>query len=119
MDNTLNFELKKENDIAIFKINESRLDASIAGILKGEFTILLQTEDVKKLVLDLSEIEYCDSSGLSSILLAFRIIQSNEGHIRIASPSKNVKSLIEISQLDRVLPISNNVKEAVSELNKL
>ncbi len=119
MSDNFNYELKKIGDIAIFKLNEKRFDASIAGFVKGEFTILLHTEDVKKLIIDLSEVEYCDSSGLSAILLAFRILQSNEGHIRIASPTKNVKTLIEISQLNRVLHVCNTVIEAIKELETL
>ncbi len=119
MDNNFNFELKKVNNIAIFKLNEKRFDASIAGLVKGEFTILLQAEEIHKLILDLSEVEYCDSSGLSAILLGFRIIQTNEGHIRIASPQKSVRTLIEISQLDRILPICLTVQEAIQDLEKL
>jgi anti-anti-sigma factor len=118
-DNNIDFELKRTGDKAVFKLNESRFDASIAGLVKGEFTILLHTEEIKKLVLDLSEVEYCDSSGLSAILLAFRILQSEEGQIRIASPTKNVKTLIEISQLDRILPVCNTVNEAIKELETL
>lgn len=119
MSENFNYELKKIGDCAIFKLNEKRFDASIAGFVKGEFTILLHTEDVKKLIIDLSEVDYCDSSGLSAILLAFRILQSNEGHIRIASPTKNVKTLIDISQLDRVLHVCNTVNEALKELESL
>lgn len=117
-DNSINYEIKRTGDIAIFKLNESRFDASIAGLVKGEFTIILHTEEVNKLILDLSEVEYCDSSGLSAILLAFRILQSNEGHIRLASPTKNVKTLIEISQLDRILPICATVDEAIQGLKE-
>lgn len=116
MGENFNYELKKLGDIAIFKLNEKRFDSTIAGFVKGEFTILLHTEDVRKLIIDLSEVDYCDSSGLSSILLAFRILQSNEGQIRLASPTKNVKTLIEISQLDRVLTICNTVNEAIKDL---
>ncbi|MEW6654837.1 MAG: STAS domain-containing protein [Bacteroidota bacterium] len=116
MGENFNYELKRIGDIAIFKLNEKRFDSTIAGFVKGEFTILLHTEDVRKLIIDLSEVEYCDSSGLSSILLAFRILQSNEGLIRLASPTKNVKTLIEISQLDRVLTIYNTVNEAIKDL---
>ncbi len=119
MSENINYELKKTKDIAIFKLNEKRFDASIAGFVKGEFTILLHTEEVKKLIIDLSEVEYCDSSGLSAILLAFRILQSNEGQIRLASPTKNVKTLIEISQLDRVLTICNTVNEAIKDLEEI
>jgi anti-anti-sigma factor len=119
MTENFNYELKRVEDIAIFKLNEKRFDASIAGFVKGEFTILLHTEDVKKLIIDLSEVEYCDSSGLSAILLAFRILQTKDGQIRIASPTKNVKTLIEISQLDRVLNIYNTVNEAFKDLENV
>jgi anti-sigma B factor antagonist len=116
MSENFNYELKKIGETAIFKLNEKRFDASIAGFVKGEFTILLHTEEVKHFIVDLSEVEYCDSSGLSAILLAFRIIQSNEGQLRLAAPTKSVKSLIEISQLDRVLKINSSVDEALSEI---
>ncbi len=119
MSENINYEIKKIGDVTIFKLNEKKFDSSIAGFVKGELTILLHTEEVKKLIFDLSEIDYCDSSGLSAILLAFRILQSNEGHIRLASPTKNVKTLIEISQLNRVLPICNTVNEAVKDLESV
>lgn len=116
MNENINFELKRTEDIAIFRLNEKRFDASIAGLVKGEFTILLHTDDVNKLIIDLEEVEYCDSSGLSAILLAYRILQAEEGQIRIASPTKNVRSLIEISQLDRILPICEDVDKALEDL---
>jgi hypothetical protein len=46
-------------------------------------------------------------------------LQSEEGHIRIAAPTKNVKSLIEISQLDRILPIFEDVDKAIEDLKNL
>ena len=119
MVDNVNYDFRKEDDVAVFKLLESSFDASIAGLAKGELTILLSAEDVKKLVFDLSEIEYCDSSGLSAILLSFRILQTNEGQIRLAAPQKNVRTLIEISQLNRVLPIKETVEEAVNELKSL
>ncbi len=116
MEDSINFEWKKIDNVSVFKLNEKRFDAQIAGLVKGELTILLHAEDISKLVFDLSEVEYCDSSGLSAILLAYRIIQANEGSIRLANPNKSVKTLIEISQLNRVLPISSSVEEAIAEL---
>ncbi len=101
----MNFEIKKEDDITIFKLNEERLDTSISGLLKGEFTLLLKVEGASKFILDLSEVKSCDSSGLSAILVANRILNTNNGHMRLAAPSEKVYSLIKITQLDRVLPV--------------
>lgn len=119
MSDNINYELKKIGNTAIFKLNEKRFDASIAGFVKGEFTILLHSSDINKLIIDLSEVDYCDSSGLSAILLAYRILQTRDGMIRLANPTKNVKTLIEISQLDRVLKICNTVDEALIDLEEI
>jgi anti-anti-sigma factor len=114
----MNYEIKKIDDITIFKLNEKRLDTNISGLVKGEFTLLLKVEGVNKLILDLSEVETCDSSGLSAILVANRILNSNNGSMRLAAPSDKVYSLIKITQLDRVLPVCETVEQAFEELKK-
>ncbi len=119
MNESVDYELRKDGDLAVFKLNEKRFDASTAGFVKGEFTILLSTEGIKKFVIDLSEVDYCDSSGLSAILLAYRMLQANEGCIRLAGLQKSVKNLIEISQLSRILPVSETADEAIAELKKM
>lgn len=115
----MNFEVKKEDGITIFKLNEQRLDTNISGLLKGEFTMLLKVEGADKFILDLSGVESCDSSGLSAILVANRILNSTNGHMRIASPSEKVYSLIRITQLDRVLPVCETVEAAFEELKSI
>jgi anti-sigma B factor antagonist len=114
----MNFETKRVGDITVFKLNEKRLDTSISGLLKGEFTMILKVEGVNKLIIDLSEVESCDSSGLSAILVANRIVSANEGQIRLAAPSEKVHTLIKITQLDRVLPVTDTVEHALMELGK-
>ena len=114
----MNFETKKINNITIFKLNEKRLDTNISGLVKGELTHLLKAEGSNKLIVDLSEVETCDSSGLSAILVANRIVHANGGKIRLAAPSDKVYSLIKITQLDRVLQVCGTVDEAFLELNK-
>jgi len=115
----MNFEIKRVDDISIFKLNEKRLDTNISGLVKGEFTMLLKVEGVTKLILDLSEIETCDSSGLSAILVANRILNTTGGQMRIAAPSDKVYSLIKITQLNRVLPVCKTVDEAFNELKNI
>ncbi len=86
----MNYEIKKIIGITVFKLNEKKLDTNISGLLKGEFTLLLKVEGANKFILDLSDVESCDSSGLSAILVANRILNSTDGHMRIASPSEKV-----------------------------
>ena len=114
----MNFETKRVEDITVFKLNEKRLDTNISGLVKGEFTLLLKVEGITKLIIDLSDVESCDSSGLSSILVANRILQTTGGKIRLVAPSEKVYALIRITQLDRVLPVCESVNQAFEELKK-
>ncbi len=116
MSEYFNYEIKRIDDVVIFKVAEKRFDSQIAGLVKGEITILLNAEEVKKLIFDLSDVEYCDSSGLSAILLAFRMLHDEGGEIRIAGANKSVRTLIKISQLDRILKMTDSVEEAIEEL---
>ena len=114
----MNFEIKKIDDITIFKLNENRLDTNISGLVKGEFTMLLKVEEAKKFIIDLSQVESCDSSGLSSILVANRILNSSGREMSLAAPSERVYSLIKITQLERVLRVCDTIEDAIAELKK-
>ncbi len=115
----MNFETKRIDDITILKLNEKRLDTNISGLLKGEFTLLLKVESISKLIVDLSEVESCDSSGLSALLVANRIMESTGGNLIICSLSSKVLSLINITHLDRVLEIRENAEISFNELKNL
>lgn len=112
----MNYQTNKVGDILIFKLNEKRLDTNISGLLKGEFTLAFKEGNFNNLIIDLSEVESCDSSGLSAILVANRLVSSSNGQIRIASPKEKVMNLIKVTQLDRVLSVSDSVEEAISEM---
>lgn len=119
MEESTSFNFRKEGDIGIFTVKDKRFDAAIAGIVKGEFTLILNTEGISKLVVDLSNVEYCDSSGLSALLLAYRLLKATEGHMRLVGLQKAVKTLIGISQLNRILAVCGDLDEALKELKTL
>lgn len=113
----MNFEKKNINGTTVFKLNESRLDANISGLVKSEFTNIVKVESSKNLIIDLSGVDNCDSSGLSTLLVANRLTGAEGGKLRIVSPSKKLMTLIKITQLDKVLKISESIEIALEELN--
>lgn len=110
----MKFDVKENNGILIFSLNERRLDATIAADLKGEFLIIC-TSAIKELILDLRDVDFCDSSGLSSLLFAERQMRENGGKVKLAGLTDNVASLIKISQLDRVFSIHATVEDALAD----
>jgi anti-anti-sigma factor len=88
------------------------LNSLISSDLKAEFVLLSQQAQTN-IIVDLSETQYCDSSGLSAILVGYRLCRNAGGAFVLAGLQDHVKKLISISQLDNMLVITPTVNEAV------
>ncbi|MEW5798855.1 MAG: STAS domain-containing protein [Bacteroidota bacterium] len=107
----MKFDVAKNGTSAILTIKERKLDVSISPELKGEF-ILLCRPQVKSLIVDLTEVEFCDSSGLSALLIAERQMRQHGGQVKLVGVHKKVLSLLKISQLDKVFQLFDSVTKA-------
>ncbi len=111
----MKIEVTKDEKYVLLKISESRLDAIQSPELKAQL-LVLKTEGYKNFVLDLSEVEYTDSSGLSAILTANRISKEQGGILVLANVQAQVMKLIEITQLHRVIECFNTVEECIDRV---
>ncbi len=109
----MKFDVKKDGDTTILTIKDKKLDSSISPELKAEFLILCKPKKCSKLIVDLKSVEFCDSSGLSALLIAHRSMNEHEGEVRFANVSKSVLSLLKISQLDRFFLVYKSLKDAM------
>jgi len=107
----MKFDVTKNGSSAVITLKERKLDVSVSPELKGEF-ILLCRPTLKSLVIDLTAVEFCDSSGLSALLIADRQMRQHNGEIKLVGVHKKVLSLLKISQLDKVFPIFDSVAKA-------
>lgn len=108
----MKYTIDKQEKYSLLKLHEEKLDTNIAPQLKSEL-ITLHAEGVKNIILDLSEVKYTDSSGLSSLLVGNRVVQEEGGIFVLARLSDHTMKLIKISQLDSVLNIVPTLEEAV------
>ncbi len=100
----MNFEIVNNGTAVTLKLKERKLDSSVSPELKGEFLILCKPK-IQTLNVDLQEVEFCDSSGLSALLIADRKMKEHGGKVVLRNVHKKVVSLIKISMLDRVFEI--------------
>jgi anti-anti-sigma factor len=83
--------------------------------LKSEL-VVLNADEFKNLIVDLTDTRYCDSSGLSAILVANRLCKNSNGTFILTGLQRSVSKLISISQLDTILNITPTIEEAVDFL---
>ena len=107
----MNFEVQKNRTSTTLKLKERKLDSSVSPELKGEFLILCNPK-VQHLVVDLGDVEFCDSSGLSALLIADRKMKEHGGMVKLVNVQKKVASLIKISMLDRVFDVEETPQRA-------
>ena len=108
----MKYTIDKQEKYTTLTLHEQKLDSSIAPNLKSEL-LNIHATGVKNIVLDLQEVKYTDSSGLSSLLVGNRIVQEKEGIFVLANLSEHTQKLINISQLDSILNILPTAEEAV------
>ena len=68
----MKYQIDKQEHYAVLSLQEENLNSTIAPQLKSDL-ILLSQEGVRNLILDLSNVKYVDSSGLSAILTGHRL----------------------------------------------
>src|SRR4030043_2299952 len=108
----MEFKIEKRNHFTLIQVLEEKLDTHIAPTLKSEL-VLISGNGEKNNILDLSKCRYCDSSGLSSILVANRLCKNASGTFVLTGLTDAVDRLITISQLDTVLNITDSIDEGV------
>ena len=103
----MQFETHKNGSSVTLKLMERKLDSSVSSELKGEFLILCKPK-LETLIVDLSDVEFCDSSGLSALLIADRKMKEHGGKVKLINVHKKVSGLLKISMLDRVFDIQES-----------
>ncbi len=111
------FKIEKFSNFTLIKVLVEKLDTHIAPTIKSEL-VLIAGNGEKNIIIDLSDSRYCDSSGLSAILVANRLCKNARGVFVLTGLQTAVERLISISQLDTVLNITSSLENAIEFINK-
>lgn len=108
----MKFSVDKNEKYTLLSFEEEQINSVVAPNLKSEF-VVLRNEGVKNFILDLSQVKFVDSSGLSAILTAERLWKGFGSFVLTGVEHENVKKLIKISRLDTVFTIIPTIKESI------
>jgi anti-sigma B factor antagonist len=105
----MKYSIDKKESYTVITIDEKKLDTTVAPDLKSEF-VKLNAEGTNNLILDLQNVKYTDSSGLSSLC------NSTGGLLVLTGLQDHVLKLITISKLESVLHILPTVEEGIDRI---
>ena len=68
----------------------------------------------KKMVFDLTDLKYMDSTGLGIMIFCGGKLSESGGHLRVAGANAIILEIFKLTKVDRVLELHNTVEEAAS-----
>ncbi len=113
----LNYELQLQETARVIRLHVQRVDHHLAAELK-EVLYLQSLEEPPTVVLDLSEVQEMDSSGLGALLFGKRQIHARGGDLLLVGVASSVLSMIKIAQLSHVFSVFETVEEALASLGE-
>ncbi len=112
----MNLDYRKDNDFAVVTLCESRLDSSQVDDFKDYMTNLIDDGD-HQIILDLSQLQFMDSSGLGAVVAVKKHLMTNSSHtsMALASPQAAVNDLLDLTCMDKLFSIFPSVGDALKK----
>jgi anti-sigma B factor antagonist len=98
--------------VAVAAVPVDELDASNATDFKRDIAPVLQANT--RVVIDLSQLRFVDSSGLGAMLSCLRQLSAKNGDLKLCGMSKQVRALFELVRMHRIFDIYGTRQEAVA-----
>lgn len=102
--------VEKVDDVTVVKLPGDRLDTTNTQDFTGEIAPILEKNC--KLVLDASQLEFVDSSGLGAFLFCLKRANAGGGDLKVCGLTKQVRVVFEVVRFHRIIEIYNTVEEA-------
>ena len=104
------------HDVAVIRGNgrlnmltASRLDRTVKNVMDRGST---------RIVLDLSRVEFLDSTGLGAIISGMKAARAKGGDLRLVAPGPQPTLVLTMTHLDRVLQPYRDVESAFEEVGR-
>lgn len=89
------------------------VDVYTAPDLKGQIINLLDN-NITKVIVDLTDVDYLDSTALGVLIGGLKRLREREGSLDLVCPNPRIRRIFEITGLDKIFDIHQTPEEAAS-----
>lgn len=107
--NLINYHL--QDDLTVISFNISNLDASNADAFRKQVRPILESNS--KIAIDMSALQFVDSSGLGALLSCLRFCNEEGGSLVMFGLQRPVTALFELMRMHRVFNLFDSIDEIV------
>ncbi len=108
----MNLKISHAGEWKTLTPEESRLDAFVSEDFKNELVSAV-ADGTRRLLIDLSGVEFMDSSGLSAIVYCLQ--RMDDGKIAIAGAQESVLLMLKLTHIDKVFTLVERVEDITEQ----
>ena len=107
----------RKGDVLVIKLSGELMGGSEAV---NFYSLLYQSieQDVVKIVVDMQQVNWMNSSGLGMLVSGLTTARSSGGDLKLANLSPRVRRPLEITRLENVFEIYESVDDAIRSFSK-
>lgn len=95
-----------------------RITVGEGNIALREIVRDLAEKGTRKIVLNLAEVDYVNSSGLGELVKTHTTMRNNDGELKLANLNKRLQDLLEMTRLSAVFDIQKDEASAINSFGK-
>lgn len=104
---------KRDNALCITLQGE--IDHHSAVSIRSEIDAIIYEERPDRVFLDMSAIDFMDSSGLGLIMGRYALMQRIGGELTLRSPNERIIKILKLAGLDRIIKIEEGEENEKSD----
>ncbi|MBI2686191.1 MAG: STAS domain-containing protein [Acidobacteria bacterium] len=105
--------MRQNGDVCLVDVG-GKITLGDGSVAIREAVKKLVADGIKKIVLNLGEVTYIDSSGIGELVSAFTTVSNNGGNLKLLNLTKRVQDLLQITKLYTVFEVFNDESQAVA-----
>lgn len=104
---------KKDAELCV--ILRGEIDHHSAVSIRSDIDAIIYEERPARVSLDMSEIDFMDSSGLGLIMGRYALMQKIGGELMLRSPNERIIKILKLAGLDRIIKIEEGEENEKSD----
>jgi anti-sigma B factor antagonist len=107
----MNYTIVEQDEVVILSLAGKIMGGPEASEINGKINQLMDDGKLK-IVIDLGEVDWMNSSGLGILIDAVTVLKNNNGALRLVNVSDRINNLLKITKLNTVFDVCASLDEA-------
>ncbi len=109
----MSYSVSEQNNVVIISLAGKIMGGPEATEINDKFNQLIDDKKLK-VIIDLMNVEWMNSSGLGILIGAATLLRNNNGQLRLINVSERIQNLLRITKLSGIFETSNSLEEAIT-----